>query len=147
MIYKYSLGRIPKQEAQELFKHYTMFEKKFGDRRGIEDVIVSKRRFQYEEEVKVCNDKLFLGKSEACTATRLLSIQANPHNYDAWFDYLRLVENDADPDTVRDVYERAIANIPPIQEKRHWRRYIYLWINYALYEELEVKVTLRTHIF
>lgn len=30
-----------------------MFEKKFGDRRGIEDVIVSKRRFQYEEEVKV----------------------------------------------------------------------------------------------
>lgn len=52
------------------------------------------------------------------------------------------MENDADPDTVRDVYERAIANIPPIQEKRHWRRYIYLWINYALYEELEVKVAL-----
>lgn len=73
--------------------------------------------------------------------TVLLAAQANPHNYDAWFDYLRLVENDADPDTVRDVYERAIANIPPIQEKRHWRRYIYLWINYALYEELEVKVT------
>uniref|UniRef100_A0A8C9ZFF4 Crooked neck-like protein 1 n=1 Tax=Sander lucioperca TaxID=283035 RepID=A0A8C9ZFF4_SANLU len=116
VIYKYALDRIPKHQAQELFKFYTMFEKKFGDRRGIEDVIVSKRRFQYEEEVK-----------------------ANPHNYDAWFDYLRLVENDADPDTVRDVYERAIANIPPIQEKRHWKRYIYLWINYALYEELEVK--------
>lgn len=68
------------------------------------------------------------------------SCQANPHNYDAWFDYLRLVENDADADTVREVYERAIANMPPIQEKRHWKRYIYLWINYALYEELEVKV-------
>uniref|UniRef100_A0A672FKK1 Crooked neck pre-mRNA splicing factor 1 n=1 Tax=Salarias fasciatus TaxID=181472 RepID=A0A672FKK1_SALFA len=116
VIYKYALDRIPKHQAQELFKNYTMFEKKFGDRRGIEDVIVSKRRFQYEEEVK-----------------------ANPHNYDAWFDYLRLVESDADPETVREVYERAIANIPPIQEKRHWRRYIYLWINYALYEELEVK--------
>ncbi|TNN39100.1 Crooked neck-like protein 1 [Liparis tanakae] len=116
VIYKYALDRIPKQQAQELFKFYTMFEKKFGDRRGIEDVIVSKRRFQYEEEVK-----------------------ANPHNYDAWFDYLRLVEHDADSDTVREVYERAIANIPPIQEKRHWKRYIYLWINYALYEELEVK--------
>ncbi len=50
------------------------------------------------------------------------------------------MENDADPDTVREVYERAIANVPPIQEKRHWKRYIYLWINYALYEELEVKV-------
>lgn len=54
VIYKYALDRIPKQQAQELFKFYTMFEKKFGDRRGIEDVIVSKRRFQYEEEVKVC---------------------------------------------------------------------------------------------
>ena len=51
------------------------------------------------------------------------------------------MENDADPDTVREVYERAIANVPPIQEKRHWKRYIYLWINYALYEELEVKVS------
>lgn len=53
VIYKYALDRIPKHQAQELFKNYTMFEKKFGDRRGIEDVIVSKRRFQYEEEVKV----------------------------------------------------------------------------------------------
>lgn len=121
VIYKYALDRIPKQQAQELFKTYTVFEKRFGDRRGIEDVIVSKRRFQYEEEVK-----------------------ANPHNYDAWFDYLRLVESDADPDPVRDVYERAISNVPPIQEKRHWRRYIYLWINYALYEELEARDPERT---
>lgn len=116
VIYKYALDRIAKSQAQELFKNYTVFEKKFGDRRGIEDVIVSKRRFQYEEEVK-----------------------ANPHNYDAWFDYLRLVESDGDPDTVHEVYERAIANVPPIQEKRHWRRYIYLWVNYSLFEELEAK--------
>ncbi|XP_068198073.1 crooked neck-like protein 1 [Antennarius striatus] len=121
VIYRYALERIPKQQAQELFKFYTMFEKKFGDRRGIEDVIVSKRRFQYEEEVK-----------------------ANPHNYDAWFDYLRLVENDADADTVREIYERAIANVPPLQEKRHWKRYVYLWINYALYEELELQDPERT---
>ncbi|NXY19391.1 CRNL1 protein, partial [Atrichornis clamosus] len=121
VIYKYALDRIPKQEAQNLFKNYTIFEKKFGDRRGIEDIIVSKRRFQYEEEVK-----------------------ANPHNYDAWFDYLRLVESDAGADAVREVYERAIANVPPIQEKRHWKRYIYLWINYALYEELEAKASKRT---
>ncbi|XP_015682658.1 crooked neck-like protein 1 [Protobothrops mucrosquamatus] len=121
VIFKYALDRIPKHEAQELFKNYTIFEKKFGDRRGIEDIIVSKRRFQYEEEVK-----------------------ANPHNYDAWFDYLRLVESDAESDTIREVYERAIANVPPIQEKRHWKRYIYLWINYALYEELEAKDPERT---
>jgi crooked neck len=27
--------------------------------------------------------------------------------------------------------------VPPASEKRYWRRYIYLWINYALFEELE----------
>uniref|UniRef100_A0A8U8CDT5 Pre-mRNA-splicing factor Syf1-like N-terminal HAT-repeats domain-containing protein n=1 Tax=Geospiza parvula TaxID=87175 RepID=A0A8U8CDT5_GEOPR len=121
VIYKYALDRIPKQDAHDLLKNYTIFEKKFGDRRGIEDIIVCKRRFQYEEEVK-----------------------ANPHNYDAWFNYLQLVESDMDAETVREVYERAIATVPPIQEKRHWKRYIYLWINYALYEELEAKDAERT---
>lgn len=121
VLYKYALEKIPKQYAQELFKNYTTFEKRFGDRSGIEDVIVSKRRFQYEEEVKL-----------------------NPNNYDAWFDYIRLVESDGDMDTIREVYERAIANIPPVQEKKHWRRYIYLWIMYALFEELHAKDEDRT---
>ena len=34
-----------------------------------------------------------------------------------------------------DVYERAIANVPPVLEKRFWRRYVYLFIYYALFEE------------
>ena len=70
-------------------------------------------------------------------------MKANPSNYDAWFDYLRLMESEAEPDAVREVYERAIANVPPAEEKRLWRRYIYLWINYALYEELIAKVNRR----
>ena len=31
-----------------------------------------------------------------------------------------------------------------IQEKRHWRRYIYLWISYAVYEELNCDDVERT---
>ena len=72
-----------------------------------------KRKFQYEEEIK-----------------------ANSINYDAWFDFIRLMEAESSQEAVQEVYERAIANIPPSQEKRFWRRYIYLWIYYALYEEL-----------
>lgn len=121
VIYRYALDRISKQEAQELLTNYTIFEKKFGERRDVEESIVRKRRFHYEEGVK-----------------------ANPHNYDAWFDYLRLVESEAEADTVREVYERAIASVPPVLEKRHWKRYIYLWVNYALYEELEAKDPERT---
>jgi crooked neck len=43
---------------------------------------------------------------------------------------------------VREVYERAVAQVPPSQEKRHWRRYIFTWLNYALFEEIETKVRL-----
>jgi len=115
-IYKYALDHIPKANAKELYKMWISFEKQHGDRQGIEDVIIGKRRFLYEEEIKI-----------------------NPLNYDIWFDYIRLEETNGEKEKVREVYERAIANLPPVQEKRYWRRYIYLWINYALYEELETK--------
>lgn len=121
VIYKYALEHLPKDRTNELYKSYTIHEKKYGDRSGIEDVIVSKRKFQYEQEVA-----------------------DNPTNYDAWFDYLRLVENDGSMETIRETYERAIANVPPSKDKNFWRRYIYLWINYALYEEIEAQHEERT---
>lgn len=64
------------------------FEKQRGERDGIESVIISKRRFQYEEELK-----------------------ANANNYDTWFDYARLEEDaGSEPRVIREVYERAVAN-------------------------------------
>jgi len=74
VIYKYALDRIPKQDAQNLFKNYTIFEKKFGDRRGIEDIIVSKRRFQYEEEVKVCITDILWAHCVSSYCLRYVSI-------------------------------------------------------------------------
>ncbi|XP_055855668.1 protein crooked neck [Episyrphus balteatus] len=121
VIYKYALDHLPKERTKELYKAYTIHEKKYGDRAGIEDVIVSKRKFQYEQEVA-----------------------ENPQNYDAWFDYLRLIEGEGDFANIRETYERAIANVPPGKEKNLWRRYIYLWINYALFEELEADDETRT---
>lgn len=115
-IYKYALDRMPRSKAVNLHKHYTTFEKQYGDREGVEDVILSKRRVQYEEQVK-----------------------ENPKNYDSWIDYARLEETGGDVERIRDVYERAIAQVPPTQEKRHWRRYIYLWVFYALWEEVDNK--------
>jgi crooked neck len=122
-IYKFALDNIPKALAQDLYQEFIQFEKKHGDRKGIEDVIIGKRRFQYEEQLR-----------------------ENPHDYDVWFDYIRLEESEKDSDKIREVYERAIANVPPVAEKRFWRRYIYLWINYALYEELEADDAERTRL-
>ncbi|KAF2452389.1 pre-mRNA-splicing factor CLF1 [Lineolata rhizophorae] len=115
-IYKYALDRMPRSQSTNLHKAYTQFEKQFGNEEGVEDVILAKRRVQYDEQVK-----------------------ENPKNYDAWFDYARLEEASGDADRVRAVYERAVAQVPPTQEKRHWRRYIYLWIFYALWEEMDAR--------
>jgi crooked neck len=120
-IYKFALDRMPRSKSAKLHSTFTQFEKQYGDRDGIEDVILSKRRVHYEEQVK-----------------------ENPKNYDAWIDFARLEESAGSIDRVRDVYERAIAQIPPTQEKRHWRRYIYLWLFYALYEETVSKDIERT---
>ncbi|XP_057741481.1 uncharacterized protein LOC130960156 [Arachis stenosperma] len=104
------------RQVFERWMKYVAFEKQYGDREGIEDAIVGKRRFQYEDEVR-----------------------KNPLNYDSWFDYIRLEESVGNKERIREVYERAIANVPPAEVKRFWQRYIYLWINYALYEELDAE--------
>ena len=45
-----------------------------------------------------------------------------------------------DADRVREVYERAIAQKPLSAEKRSWRRYVYLWIYYAVFEVKNKKI-------
>jgi nitrogen fixation-related uncharacterized protein len=103
-------------------------EKQFGDRSGIESTVLGKRRIQYEEE-----------------------LSHESRNYDTWFDYVRLEEgawrngdyegsSEKGLERVRETYERAIAQVPPSAEKRHWRRYMFLWLNYALFEEIDAKV-------
>ncbi|KAJ3313057.1 NineTeen Complex (NTC) component [Blyttiomyces sp. JEL0837] len=115
-IYQYAMDKLPKTKAENLHNVYTQFEKQYGGKDGIEDVIVTKRRVKYEEE-----------------------IAANSKDYDVWFDYTRLEESAGDFDKIRDVYERAIAEVPLIKEKRFWRRYIYLWLFYAVWEEKVAK--------
>ncbi|KAK4162094.1 hypothetical protein QBC43DRAFT_322327 [Cladorrhinum sp. PSN259] len=115
-IYKFGLDNLPRSKSMNLHSQYTTFEKQFGDREGVEDVIITKRRRLYEEQVK-----------------------ETPKNYDIWFDFARLEESGGNPDRVRETYERAIAQVPPTQEKRHWRRYIFLFLFYAIWEEKEAK--------
>ncbi|KAL6885854.1 hypothetical protein ACP4OV_010115 [Aristida adscensionis] len=83
---------------------------------GTEDAAATRRRRQYEH-----------------------AVAGDPLDYDLWFDYLRFEEGTGDVDRVRAVYERAVAHVPPAEEKRHWRRYIYLWISRDLYEELDAQ--------
>ncbi|TFY75779.1 hypothetical protein EWM64_g8233 [Hericium alpestre] len=131
VIYKFALSRLPRSKSANLYAAYTRFEKQHGTRTSLESTVLGKRRIQYEEE-----------------------LAHDGRNYDVWFDYARLEEGayqqlkeegataeeeEKSAGRVREVYERAVAQVPPGGEKRHWRRYIFLWLFYALFEETETK--------
>lgn len=101
------------QKRNELYKSYISFEKKHGDRAAIENIIFTKQRTEYVKK-----------------------LTEDPLDYDSWFEYAKMEEEQGDHAAVRDVYERAVSNLPPSQTKQHWKRYIYLWVYYALFEEL-----------
>ncbi|KZT04795.1 pre-mRNA-splicing factor CLF1 [Laetiporus sulphureus 93-53] len=131
IIYKLALSYLPRSKSNALYAAYTQFEKQHGTRATLEAIVLGKRRIQYEEE-----------------------LSHDGRNYDVWVDYIRLEEGalqDLPEENataeeieqacgrVREVYERAIAQTPPGNEKQYWRHYIYLWLNYALFEEIETK--------
>jgi len=118
-IYKYLLDRVPKEYADVLYSKFVSFQKQFGDSHSIEKVVSNKKRFEFENDLK-----------------------ENPHNYDLWIQYLYMIMEFNGTDNLeetRDLFERAVANVPPLKEKRFWKRYIYIWINYAIFEELTAK--------
>ena len=122
VIFKFAIDEstLGIEEIARMKKELVAFEKRHGDRQGIEDAILDKRRDHYET---------ILGE--------------NKYDYDTWLDYIRLEESEIDTNKIRKIYERAVSCVPLPKEKRYWRRYIYLWVNYALFEELTEKDFIR----
>lgn len=147
-ILQFALDQVPKEQAVKLHNAFVRFEKQYGDKKSVDHVVIAKRRVEYEKQ-----------------------LAENAMNYDVWFDYIKLEEAEAESERERidaipddelvenvdelyknagkkvcDVYERAIANVPPIEDKQYWARYIYLWINYAFYQELGEDDTEKTRM-
>ena len=113
----------------KLKREYLAFEKRHGSTAHIEHAILETRRGVYQQ-----------------------AIEKDQYDYDAWFDLCRLEERAFDEisssssssstaiqnalNRVRTVYEAAIAQVPLVNEKRYWKRYIYLWVFYVVWEEL-----------
>lgn len=119
-------NELANKSVEKLKIYYAKFEKMYGNEEKIDLIILERRRNIYEDDIK-----------------------NNYYNYDVWFDYIKLEENylneliinnsskkESQIEVVRDLYERAISNVPEIKEKKYWKRYIFLWINYAVFEEL-----------
>lgn len=114
-IYKFAITQLDEADAEPVFEALTTFEKQRGEREAVEAVVVEKKRAEYEK----------------CVAD-------DPRDYDTWFDLIHLERAEGTPDTVRHVYERATKIVPVQPEKRYWRRFIYLFLEQALWEELEM---------
>ncbi|EPY53666.1 complexed with Cdc5 protein Cwf4 [Schizosaccharomyces cryophilus OY26] len=113
-IFKYAIDFMPRSKSTELYKEYTHFEKQYGEQSGIESIVFDKRRLAYENELK-----------------------DNPYDYDVWLDLIKLEEQTGNLDRIREMYEQGIAKVPEVKEKRAWCRYIYIWLNYVLFEEID----------
>jgi len=119
------LNKYERNKRKDLYQSYILFEKKHGNKDGIERVIVQKQRAQYKER-----------------------LQKNEFDYDGWLEWAaleqeyetQLVDETAKTqqrERVRDTFEQAVSHVPPYpKDKDPWRRYIYVWIYYAVYEEL-----------
>jgi crooked neck len=126
VIYKYAIsdGLLDVADLEAVKQELVNFEKRHGSKDSIEDAVSAKRRAAYEEV-----------------------LSGNQYNYDCWFDYIRMEEGHSEVSgdkeeafsRVRELYERAVGNVPLVLEKHYWSRYIYLWVNYAVFEEIEAK--------
>ena len=76
----------------------------------------------------------------------LEKIAKSPLNYDDWFDLINLELSTGIILNIRETFEKAILNIPPTPEKRFWRRYIYLWYNYSIFEEIDANDSAKAEL-
>lgn len=114
-VLKYALSKFPDaDETAEIERAYMLLEKQFGTAASLDSVVVDKQKKSLEAK-----------------------ISSDPWDYDAWFDMVLLMEKWSSKETVRSTYERAVANVPQVATKAYWSRYVYLWLLYAAWAELE----------
>lgn len=121
-IFKFGLLNFP--ESSWIQDQFSQFEKQYGDKDGIETSIVHKRKLKYESELAI-----------------------DPHDYDTWWAYISLLELDYTIDERRKAFENAVSNTPIQSEKSYWKRYIFLWIKYAIFEELNGEIQRAREVY
>jgi crooked neck len=100
---------VAEHPLPDTFKRYAEFESKHGEAER------AHRLHQRAAELLAADGK---GPAPAvdAAANKTISpyedaVRMNPLNYDAWFEYLAHEQSVGSKDSIRDVYERAIANV------------------------------------
>ncbi|RLV94087.1 Pre-mRNA-splicing factor CLF1 [Spathaspora sp. JA1] len=119
-IYELLIGdkiKLPSKFRDSINESYTQFEKQYGTKESIQSSTVLKRKERYESDVK-----------------------QDPTDYDSWWKYITILQSSSSirTTTIQEVFKNALSNVPQDKYKSiKWRRYIMLWIRYALWEELQ----------
>lgn len=113
VIYQFALKQLEGNEKAEVERAFVKFEKGTGDRDMLDQVVVERGR-----------QKL------------LQQVEQDEYNYDAWFDLIALEERSSEKERVEKCYEMALSKRPLAETKNGWRKYVYLWISYATWMEL-----------
>ncbi|OWR45684.1 crooked neck like protein [Danaus plexippus plexippus] len=128
VIYKYALDHIPKDRNKELYKAYTIHEKKYGDRSGIEDVI---KFLEYGPEncvtwIKFAELETLLGDIDRARA--IYEIAVGQPRLDMpellWKSYIDFEVAQSETDKARQLYERLLERTVHVK----------VWLSYAKFE-------------
>ena len=116
-LYKLAITKLPETHAREIRTEYLQFEKRYGGQTQIEDAVLEKKRAQYME-----------------------MLEANPLEYDIWFELCNLLQDLGNLEDTRDAYKKASETKPPVaEEKSQWSRYVLLCLSWAVFEEKRAK--------
>ncbi|KAK6202767.1 cell cycle control protein [Scheffersomyces amazonensis] len=100
-------------QRNEILKNFSDFEKNHGNKDSIQSTIIQKRLIKYEQD-----------------------LIETPDDYDTWWIYINLLSENAKPETLRSKFKKSVSKVPSEKVKSiTWKRYIYLWIRYILWEE------------
>lgn len=112
-LYRISIEKWP--QNQFLKEGLVEFEKRFGTSQSIENTVIHKRRRKYES-----------------------NLQKNPDDYDTWWIYLDLIQNNFRVDLLT-CLDKSVTGTQPKEKIKNlaWKSYIFLWIRYLTYVELE----------
>jgi crooked neck len=113
-VYRLGLTKLADypERSKKLYDALIVFTKQTGSKSDIEELLIEKRRAHYERQ-----------------------LVEDSENLDVCFNYIRMEEEAGDVERVREVFERSIAKVPTKKDKKHWKRYIFIWLFYAQFEE------------
>ena len=151
LVFEFGLARLDAASKGRAFlaDAFSSFQRQRGDRNS-KDVVLDKRRVSYEASLEkdrfnydMWLDYVKMEEEEANEEDSVQMVDQTDGASDMVSGSSSSTQSSApnlrNSERIRNIYERAVGSVPPSPQKNFWRRYIYLWLRYAFYEELVAK--------